>query len=65
MSFLSARDSLLHFLKIDGNISNNVSNIFAIIMLDVCIGVPVLAWIETPKFVQYLHKWEQFQVGNN
>jgi hypothetical protein len=25
----------------------------------------VLAWIDTPKFVQYLHKWEKYQVGSN
>jgi hypothetical protein len=28
-------------------------------------GFPVLSWIDTPKFLQYLHKWEQFQVGSN
>ena len=65
MSFLSARDSVLHLFKKDDSISGTVCNIVLIVMLVNCTGIPVLAWIDTPKFVQYLHKWEQFQVGNN
>jgi len=65
MSFLSARDSVLHLFKKDGNISDTVSNILLIGLLVNCTCVPVLAWIDTPKFVQYLHKWEQFQVRNS
>jgi hypothetical protein len=65
MSFLSAKDNVLHLFKKDDNISGTVSNILLIVMLVNCTGVPVLAWIDTPKFVQYLHKWEQFQVGSN
>jgi len=65
MSFLSARDSVLHLFKKDDNISSTVFNILLIVALVSCICVPVLAWIDTPKFVQYLHKWEKFQVGSN
>ena len=65
MSFLSARDSVLHLFKKEDNISSTVFNILLIVVLVSCICVPVLAWIDTPKFVQYLHKWEKFQVGSN
>ena len=65
MSFFTAKDTALNLFQKDDSISDNVNNILGIIMLDICMGVPVLSWIDTPKFVQYLHKWEQFQVGNN
>jgi hypothetical protein len=65
MSFLSARESVLHLFKEDDNISVTVFNILLIVLLSNCICVPVLAWIDTPKFVQYLNKWEQFQVSSN
>jgi len=65
MSFLSARESVLHLFKKDENISDTVFNILLIAMLVNCTCVPVLAWLDTPKFVQYLHKWEQFQVCSN
>ena len=65
MSFLSARTSVLHLLKKDDNVSDSLFNSVLIFMLVDCAGVPVLAWIDTPKFMQYLHKWEQFQVGSN
>ena len=65
MSFLSARESVLHLFKKDDNVSDSIFNILVIVMLVNCIGVPMLAWMDTPKFVQYLHKWEHFQVGNN
>jgi hypothetical protein len=65
MSILNARDSVLHLFKNHVNISDSVFNILLIVMLVNYTGVPVLAWIDTPKFVQYLHKWEQFQVGSN
>ena len=65
MSFLSAGYNVLHFFKKDDNIIDSVFNFILIFMLVNCICVPVLAWIDTPKFVQYLHKWEKFQVGNN
>jgi len=65
MSFLTARESVLHLFQKGDNISDSVFNIIFIILLVNCTGVPVLEWIDTPKFVQYLHKWEQFQVSNN
>jgi hypothetical protein len=65
MSFLSARDSVLHLFKKDGSISDSIFNALLIVVLVNCTAVPVLAWIDTPKFVQYLHKWEKFQVGSN
>jgi len=65
MTLFSASDSVLHLFKKDDNLSDSIFNILMIIFLVNCIGVPVLAWIDTPKFLQYLHKWEQFQVGNN
>jgi hypothetical protein len=65
MSLLSARESVMHLFKEDDNFSGSVSYIIVIVMLVNCICAPVLAWIDTPKFVQYLHKWEQFQVGSN
>jgi len=65
LSFLSARDSVLHLFKKDDNVSGTVSNILLIVLLVNSLGVPVLAWIDTPKFVEYLHKWKQFQVGSN
>jgi hypothetical protein len=64
MSFLSARDSVLHLFKKDDSIGGTVSNILVLVELVNCTAVPVLAWFDTPKFVQYLHKWEQFQVGS-
>jgi len=65
MSFLSVKDSVMNLFKTDDNISDSVFNILVVVLLVYCICVPVLAWIDTPKFVQYLHKWEQFQVGSN
>jgi len=65
MSFFSAKDSVLNLFKKDDSMSDSIFNIIVILMLVNRIGVPVLAWVDTPKFVQYLHKWEQFQVGNN
>jgi uncharacterized membrane protein len=65
MSALSTSYTVLHLFKENGNISSTLGNILLIIMLVNCTVVPVLAWIDTPKFVQYLHKWEQFQVGSN
>ena len=58
-------ESVLHLFKKDENLSDSIFNILMMNFLVNCIGVPVLAWMDTPKFVQYLHKWEQFQVGNN
>jgi hypothetical protein len=65
LSFLSASYSVLHLFKKDDNIRGTVSNTLIIVLLVNCVCVPVLTWIDTPKFVQYLHKWEQFQVGSN
>jgi len=62
MSFLSAKDSIMNLFKKDDSMSDSVFNILLIVMLVNNTAVPVLAWIDTPKFVQYLHKWEQFQV---
>jgi len=65
MSFLSARDSVLNLFKKDNNTSECIYSTVLIVMLVNCTGVPLLAWIDTSKFVQYLHKWEKFHVGNN
>jgi hypothetical protein len=65
MSFLNAREVFLHIFKKDDSTSGTVFNVLLIITLVNCTSVPVLSWIDTPKFVQYLHKWEEFQVGNN
>jgi hypothetical protein len=65
MSFFSARDSVLHLFKKDDSMSDSIFNALPIVLLVDYTGFPVLAWIDTHKFVQYLHKWEQFQVGNN
>jgi hypothetical protein len=65
MSFLSVKDSVLNLFEKADNISDSIINISFIVILVNCIGVPVSAWIDTPKFVQHLHKWEKFQVGNN
>jgi len=65
MSFLSARESVLHLFKKEDNIIGTLSDILVIVFLVNCICVPVLAWIDTPKFVKYLNKWEQFQVSSN
>jgi hypothetical protein len=64
MSFLSTSYIFLHLFKKDDNISVSVYNSVLIVMLVSCSGFPVLSWIDSPKFVQYLHNWEQFQVGN-
>ena len=64
ISFLSAKDSVPHLFKKNDNSTECIYNSVLIYMLVNCTGVPVLAWIDTPKFVQYLHKWEQFQVGS-
>jgi heme/copper-type cytochrome/quinol oxidase subunit 1 len=65
MAFLSAKDNVLHLFEIGDNIRVSIFNALLTVMLVNCTGVPVLAWIDTPKFVQYLHKWEKFQVGSN
>ena len=65
VSFLSTKDNVLHLFKEDDNIRESIFNTLLRVMLVNCTCVPVLAWIDTPKFVQYLHKWEQFQVGSN
>jgi len=65
MSLLSAKDSVLHFFKKGDHISDSIYKALLTVILVVFTGVPVLAWMDTPKFVQYLHKWEKFQVGNN
>jgi hypothetical protein len=65
LSFYSARENVLHLFKKDENVSQSIFSILLIVMLVNCTGVPVLTWIDTPKFVQYLHKWKQFQVSNN
>jgi hypothetical protein len=64
-SIFSARDSFLYVFKKDDNVNSTVFHILLIVMLINCTCVPVLSWIDTPKFLQYLHKWEQFQVGSN
>jgi hypothetical protein len=65
MSFLSAKDSVLHLFKKDDNFSDSIFDALLTLMLVIFTSVPVLAWIDTPKFLQYLHKWKKFQVGNN
>ncbi|GFG38414.1 hypothetical protein Cfor_06730 [Coptotermes formosanus] len=65
ISFLGLRNGVLHLFKKDDSIGDSIYNSLLIIMLVNCTGVPVLAWLDTPKFVQYLHKWEEFQVGSN
>jgi len=65
LSFFSVRESVLHLFKKDEDISDSIFSILLIVMLVNCTGVPVLTWIDTPKFVQYLHKWKEFQVNNN
>ena len=65
MTFFSARDSVLHLFKKDDSMSDSIYSALLIVMMVDYTGFPVLAWIDTPNFVQYLHKWEQFQVGNN
>jgi len=65
MSFLSARESVLNLFKKDDSMSDSIYNALLIVVLVGYTSVPVLSWIDTPKFVQYLHKWKKFQVGNN
>jgi prenyltransferase beta subunit len=65
LSFFSAKGIVLHLHKKNDNISDTVFNISLLALLVNYIGVTVLAWIDTPKFVQYLHKWEKYQVGSN
>jgi hypothetical protein len=65
MSFFSAKDSILNLFKNYDDIIDSIYDILVKDLLVNCTDVPVLAWIDTPKFVQYLHKWEQFRVGNN
>ena len=65
MSFLNARNIVLHLFKKDDSIGVSIFNSMMIVILLNCTGVPVLACLDTPKFVQYLHKWEEFQVGSN
>jgi hypothetical protein len=67
MTFLSASDIFPHVrvLKKDDSISGTIFNILLIFSLVNGTGVPFLSWIDTPKFLQYLRKWEQFKVGIN
>ncbi|GFG29283.1 hypothetical protein Cfor_09486, partial [Coptotermes formosanus] len=61
ISFLSVRNGVLNLFKKEDSIGDSIYNSLLIISLVNCTGVPVLAWLDTPKFVQYLHKWEEFQ----
>jgi hypothetical protein len=63
-AFLNVRNGVLQLFKKEDSIGDSVYNSLLIIMLVNCTGVPVLEWLDTPEFVQYLHKWEEFQVGN-
>ena len=65
LSFFSARESVLHLFKKDENMSESLFSILLIVTLVYCTGVPLLTWTDTPKIVQYLHKWKEFQVSNN
>jgi len=65
LSFFSARDSVLNLFKKDDSMSDSIFNSALLVMLVSCSSFPVFSLIDSPKFVQYLHKWEQFQVGNN
>jgi hypothetical protein len=65
MSILSTLKVILNAFKKEESISDSIYNCIQIILLVNCTGVPVLSWIDTPKFVQYLHKWEEFQVSSN
>jgi len=65
LSFFSARESVLNLFQKDDNVTESICNTLLIFVLVNCTGVPLLAWIDTPKFVQYLHKWEKFQVSSN
>ena len=51
MSFFSARDSVLNLFKKDDSMSGSIFNILMVVMLVNCIGVLVLAWVDTPKLV--------------
>jgi hypothetical protein len=64
-SFLSAKDNVLKMFKADRNIGDSIYNTILTVLLVNFTGVPLLTWIDTPKFVQYLHKWKKFQVSNN
>ncbi|GFG36031.1 hypothetical protein Cfor_05620, partial [Coptotermes formosanus] len=61
ISFLSVRNGLLYLFKKDDSIGESIYNSLLIMMLVNGTCVPVLAWLDTPKFVQYLHKWKEFQ----
>jgi hypothetical protein len=65
MSFLSAWNSIPNVFKKGDGISDYSFNIQLMLMLVTCTGVTVFSCIDTPKFLQYLHKWEEFQVGKN
>ena len=65
MSFVSAKNSVLHLFKKDDTFGECTFNSMLIVFLVNGTGVPVSAWLDTPKFLQYLLKWEQFQVGRN
>jgi hypothetical protein len=64
MSLLSTWDGSLNAYKNVDNFSSSVAHILVMVMSVNCLAAPVLAWIDTPKSVQYLHRWEQFQVGS-
>jgi hypothetical protein len=42
--------------------NDTVFTFMIIINLANCTCVPVLAWLDTPKAIQYFKQWEQFQV---
>jgi hypothetical protein len=65
MSFLSARNFVLYLFKKDDSFGEYTFNSMLMVILVNGTGVPVSAWFDTPKFIQYLHTWEQFQVGSN
>jgi hypothetical protein len=58
----TARQEFMWLFKEDNDFGNTIYiSMFAITLAN-CTCVPVLAWLDTPRAVQYFKKWEQFQV---
>jgi hypothetical protein len=58
----NVRHHLQPLFKQDDDFRDSIYTFKLITMLANCTCVPVLAWLDTPRVVRYLKKWENFQV---
>jgi hypothetical protein len=56
------RDKIVPFFQNNDEFENLVYVISTLLILLNCVCVPVFAWFDAPKAVEYLENWKLFQV---